>query len=56
MILLSYGNKKGGKPMDYIKFNIEENLKADFQIKTIKEKTNMTDVLVEFIKKYVKED
>ena len=55
MILLSYGNKKGGKTMDYIKFNIEEELKAAFQIKTIKEKTNMTDVLVEFIKSYVKE-
>lgn len=42
--------------MDYIKFNLEEDLKIAFQIKTIKEKTNMTDVLVNFIKQYVKED
>lgn len=42
--------------MDYIKINIAEDLKIAFQIKAIKEKTNMTDVLVDFIKQYVKED
>lgn len=42
--------------MSYIHFNVTEELKEAFQIKTIKEKTNMTDVLVEFIKNYVKED
>ena len=41
--------------MDYIKFNLPEELKIAFQVKTIKEKTNMTDILVEFVKQYVKE-
>lgn len=41
--------------MDYIKFNISEDLKIKFQIKTIKEKSTMTDVLIDFIKKYIEE-
>lgn len=39
--------------MDTITFNIPKELKASFQIKTIKEQTNMTDELIKFIKEYV---
>lgn len=41
--------------MDTITFNLPKDLKTDFQIKAIKEKTNMTDVLIALIKKYVGE-
>lgn len=39
--------------MDTITFNIPEELKKAFQIKTIQEKTNMTDELIKFIKEYI---
>ena len=39
--------------MDTITFNIPEELKKSFQIKTIQEKTNMTDELIKFIKEYI---
>ena len=41
--------------IETITFNIPTPLKMSFQIKTIKEKTNMTDKLLEFIRNYVKE-
>ena len=40
--------------MDTITFNIPTELKVAFQVKTIKEKTNMTDELIKFIKEYIK--
>lgn len=40
--------------METITFNIPEELKRAFQIKTIQEKTNMTDELIKFIKEYIK--
>ena len=40
--------------MDTITFNIPEELKTAFQIKTIQKKTNMTDELIKFIKEYIK--
>ena len=40
--------------MDTITFNIPEDLKTAFQVKTIQEKTTMTDELIKFIKEYVK--
>ena len=40
--------------MDTITFNIPEDLKMSFQVKTIQEKTNMTDELIKFIKEYIK--
>lgn len=39
--------------MDTITFNIPEELKREFQIKTIQEKSNMTDELIKFIKEYI---
>ena len=39
--------------MDTITFNIPEDLKMDFQVKTIQEKTTMTDELIRFIREYV---
>ena len=40
--------------MDTITFNVPENLKMAFQVKTIQNKTTMTDELVKFIKEYIK--
>lgn len=34
---------------------IDEELKTKLRLKTIKEKTTMTDVILNFIKKYVEE-
>lgn len=42
--------------MDYIRFNIPEKLKQEFQILTIKNKTDMTSVLVNLIKAYILEN
>lgn len=39
--------------MDYIRFHIPTDLKKDFQIKVIKEDTDMTTVLIELIKQYL---
>ena len=42
--------------MEKVVFNISESLKMSFQLKTIREKTTMTDVLVNFIQEYIKDD
>ena len=39
--------------MDTITFNIPEELKMAFQVKTIQEKTTMTDELIKFIREYI---
>lgn len=41
--------------MDTITFNIPDELKVKFQIKTIQDKTTMTDELIKFIREYVGE-
>lgn len=40
--------------MEKIIFSIPSELKDEFQIKTIKEKTDMTSVLVSLVKEYLK--
>lgn len=39
--------------MDYIRFVLPRELKKEFQIKTIRENTDMTEKLIELIKKYL---
>lgn len=40
--------------MDTITFNVPKELKMDFQIKIIKEKTTMTIEFIKFMKEYIK--
>ena len=40
--------------MDTITFNVPKELKIDFQIKIIKEKTTMTVEFIKFMKEYIK--
>lgn len=41
------------KKLDTITFFINSELKKQFQIKVLKENTNMTDKITEMIKKYL---
>lgn len=45
---------EGKKNIDSIFMNIDKDLKKEFNIKCIKNNTNMSEVIVEFVKKYVK--
>jgi len=40
---------------DTITFNIDSDLKLEFKIKALKEKKTITEILIEYIKEYVKE-
>ncbi|MGM9544523.1 MAG: hypothetical protein ACI3T9_06015 [Romboutsia timonensis] len=42
--------------MDTITFRLPIELKEQFQIKLIKEKKNMSNVLLDLVKEYVKND
>lgn len=42
--------------MDNITFFLSEDLKKRFKIKTLQKDTDMTKVLIDFIKKYVEEE
>lgn len=47
--------KNAGKPCDTVllNINIEPKLREKFKIKTIKDNTTMTDVVIDAIKEYV---
>lgn len=45
---------EGKKNVDAIFMNIDRDLKKEFNIECIKNNTNMSEVIVDFIKKYVK--
>lgn len=45
---------EGKKSNDAIFMNIDKDLKKEFNIKCIKNNTNMSEVIVDFIRKYVK--
>ncbi len=45
---------EGRKNIDSIIFKIDKDLKKEFNIKCIENNTNMSEVIVEHIRKYVK--
>lgn len=46
--------KEGKRNIDSIIFKIDKDLKKGFNIKCIENNTNMSEVIVEYIKEYVK--
>lgn len=51
---LKFMQEEGKRNIDSIIFKIDKDLKKEFNIKCIENNTNMSEVIVEHIRKYVK--
>ena len=47
--------RKYKKPKEIMNIRIDENLKQKFRIKTIQEKTTMSEVITNYIENYLKD-